>query len=212
MYGKGEVKPSGGYRHTLREMRRLVDTGRRSPAIVSRARDLTRNLPDRDGGAEVHAIHNFVRENVRYTRDPFGVETLTDPTDMLLEIDQAGRASEDCDSHVVLEASLLEALGHPTQFATAAMDRSRPGDPSHVYLETRIAGEWVPLDPIVKNQSAGWITPELAGRYGTTVGMGDVVDDVKEEASAFTRGLKWAVRIAVLWGAWRYVVKPIIGR
>jgi len=212
MYTRAEIKPNDGYRHTLSEMRRLVDAGRRSPMVVARARDLTRNIPDRNSGAEVHAIHDFVRDNVRYTRDPWGVEALTDPADMLREVDLAGRASEDCDSHVVLEASLLEALGHPTRFTVAAMDPGRPGDPSHVYLETRVGGEWVPLDPIVKDQSAGWITPELAGRYPST-GMGaDPVKEIGEELGKLDTAISWIIGIGVVWFAWKHVIGPILRR
>lgn len=200
MYRNAEVRPSRGYRHTLAHMRRLVDTGRRSPSVVARARDVTRHLQDRDIGGEVHAVHDFVRDNVRYTQDPWGVETLTDPRDMLREVDQVGRASEDCDSHVVLEAAMLEALGHPTRFATAAMDPSRPGDPSHVYLETRVGGEWVPLDPIVKNQDAGWIAPALAGRYGPLEGDDESIpEQIGESVGEFAQALKWILGIGVGW-------------
>lgn len=214
MYRRAIVKPSRGYRHTLSEMRRLVDSGRRSPSVVARARELTRHLEDRDVGAEVHTVHDFVRDNVRYTNDPWGVETLTDPRDMLREVDMAGRASEDCDSHVVLEASLLESLGHPTRFQVAAMDPGRPGDPSHVYLETRVAGEWVPLDPIIKNRDAGWIAPAIAGRYGSTLGQDDddVLEEVGEEIGKFGNALHYMIGIGLAWLGWKYVLRPLTGR
>lgn len=208
MYTRATLVPSSGYRHTLHAMRRLVDAGRRTPSVVSRARDLTRHLPDHDSGAEIRAVHTFVRDRVRYTNDPWGVETLTDPRDMLREIDLAGRASEDCDSHVVLEASLLEALGHPTRFQVAALDPTRPGDPSHVYLEVRSGGTWVPLDPIVKDKPAGWIAPELAGRYG----MGGVTEEIAAETDAFLRTVRWMIGFGLAWAAWKYVVRPFLRR
>ena len=211
MYSRGEIKQSTGYQHTLDEMRRLVDTGRRSPSVVARARDLTRQVPDRNTAQEVRAIHAFVRDNVRYTNDPWGVETLTDPTDMLREVDLAGRASEDCDAHVVLEASLLEAIGTPTRFNVASMDATRPGDPSHVWLEARVGGEWVPLDPIVKDKPAGWIAPELAGLYPTT-GMGDFTDDISEKWESFKNATDWIVGLGLFYLTWRFIIGPIVRR
>ena len=235
MYQRADVRPSRGHHQTLSVMRRLVDTGRRSPSVIARARDLTRHLEDYNSAQEIHAVHRYVRDRVRFTRDPWDVETLTDPRDMLLEIDHAGRAAEDCDSTVVLEASLLEALGHPTQFAVAAMDPTR-SDPSHVWLEVRVDGEWVPLDPIAKNHEAGWIHDGLAGRYPTTTGGGAMdglgfsttadpsfwasgagqattpASSVAGEFQGIKTAAKWAVFGVVGWLAWKHIVRPITRR
>lgn len=118
-------------------MRKLVLEGKRDPAILFKARSLVQHLPQKDYVGEVKAVHAFVRDHIRYVRDPRGVETLTEP-DKLLTIRQG-----DCDDKATLVATLLEALGHPTRFVAVGFQAGRF---SHVFAQTKIGTKWVTLE------------------------------------------------------------------
>lgn len=126
-----------GVRMTLARMRQLVKDGKKNPRVLLTARALVRALPGKAYAQEAAAIHAFVRDRIRYVKDPRGVETLTTP-DKLLELQQG-----DCDDKSILAASLLEALGHPTRFIACG---NQPGIFQHVYVETKIRDKWVPVE------------------------------------------------------------------
>jgi predicted transglutaminase-like cysteine proteinase len=115
-------------------------------AILRDARVAGKNYP-----AEVLAVHRWVQNSIRYTRDPVGQETVQTP-EYTAFVNQAG----DCDDFSVLEAALLGALGHPTRFITVGYS---PKAFSHVFLEANIQGRWIPLDPIMADKPAGWEAP-----------------------------------------------------
>ena len=112
-------------------------------AIVRRA-----GVPAKDYRGEVVAVHRWVQECIRYTRDPVGQETIQTPMHTAF-VQRAG----DCDDFAVLEAALLGALGHPSRFVTIGQTTRAF---SHVYLEVQVRGRWVPLDPIMAEQPPGW--------------------------------------------------------
>lgn len=130
--------PSGdaGVLETLKEMRSIVRTWRVSPIVLQKATELTRRCPGKDWRCEAAALHQWVRDAVRYQLDVNGVETIRTP-----ELTMRERAG-DCDDKAVLLASLLEAAGHPTRFIALAFGPS-PAPYSHVLVETRIADEWI---------------------------------------------------------------------
>lgn len=124
-----------GVKATLREMRDIVRTWRKHPRIRNRAIELTSGCPSKAWACEVHRLHEFVRDRVRYVQDVRGVETLQTPEHTLRL--RAG----DCDDQCILLASLLEAVGHPARFVAVAF---RPGGQfSHVFTETQVGGYWV---------------------------------------------------------------------
>lgn len=146
--------PSGreGTRKTLVLMRRLVREGKKSPRVRQTAVELTRNLRQKDWRGEVVALHNFVRDRIRYVRDIKGVETLHTP-DRVLENEQG-----DCDDKSLLLAALLESIGHPTRFIAVGF---QPGKFSHVLVETKIGDKWIALET-TENVPAGWRPPNIA--------------------------------------------------
>jgi transglutaminase-like putative cysteine protease len=91
--------------------------------------DRTLTIAGKNYPAEVLAIHRWVQNNIRYTRDSVGQETVQTPEHTAF-VNQAG----DCDDFSVLEAALLGALGHPTRFITIGYS---PKAFSHLY---RISG------------------------------------------------------------------------
>lgn len=80
-----------------------------SPEVRQFAARIVRGLPQKDYRGEIAAVHAFVRDRVRYTMDPRGVELLQTPEYILAE--RAG----DCDDKTILVCSLLANLGHETQ-------------------------------------------------------------------------------------------------
>lgn len=154
------VLPEGiaGVDATVRKMVELAHSqyGSKSAKIRAAAIDIVRNagVPDKDYYGEIIAIHNWIRDNIRYVRDPIGQETLSYPEETLFN-SRAG----DCDDMTVLEIAMLGAIGMEAFPVVVGMF---PGHFSHVYLYAKVppgkhrnAGKILPLDPIMKNWEAG---------------------------------------------------------
>lgn len=111
-------------------------------------------VPDKDYYGEIVAIHNFVRDNIRYVRDPVGQETLSYPEETAFN-SKAG----DCDDMTILEIAMLGSIGIESYPVVVGMF---PNHYSHIYLHAQVpvgnsrnAGKIIPLDPIMKQWSAG---------------------------------------------------------
>lgn len=141
---------TGGIMATLRVMRDLVGKGRVDPAIISAARSIVFLTLQKDSPAELRALFDWVRENVRYVRDVLDVETVSTAQRTLQT------RSGDCDDQVVLLASLCEAIGYQTRFVVGAYTVANTFE--HVYLEVFDGSEWIPCDP-TEPQSFGWEPP-----------------------------------------------------
>jgi hypothetical protein len=108
-------------------------------------------VPEKDYVREMVAIHNWVRDNIRYTRDVAGQETLLQPEELAFN-SKAG----DCDDKSMLDAALLGSIGIPTRFITIGVDQYQF---SHVFLQAKPKNQWISLDPIMKDKAAGWEAP-----------------------------------------------------
>ena len=142
---------------TLKAMRQLVRDAVRDPKqkIRALALDIVASLPARSWQHEVSRLHQFVRDEIRYVRDPVGVERVATP-DRTLK-DRQG----DCDDKSVLLAALLESIGHPARFKAVGIN----GGPfSHVFVESKIGESWVPLETII-NRPMGWFPAGVTSRY-----------------------------------------------
>ncbi len=128
-----------GIRQTLRAMRALVNHYKCDPHVRLAASNLIYLQPEKDGFHEARALFEFVRDEVRYMQDVYGVETIQSP-DKTLEM-RVG----DCDDQSVLLATLLEAVGYPTRFVCAGY--IIPGQLEHVYMECLVGEFVIPMDP-----------------------------------------------------------------
>ncbi len=128
-----------GIRATLKIMRDIIKEYRKNPDVIYTARRiiLDAGIPPKNYSGEVNAIFEFVRDQIRYTRDPVGMELVQTP-DATLKLGVG-----DCDDKTVLAGSLLNATGHPVQIVAIG---KIPGVLSHVYLETKIGPNWVALE------------------------------------------------------------------
>ena len=130
----------------LKTMRELARGGKSNPAVFDLSRNIVKKLPQKDWAKEVSAVYQWVRDNIRYVRDPRNIETLHTPQ-KILEYGQG-----DCDDQSILLASLLETLGHPARFVAVGFV---PGTYSHVYVETKIGNRWIPLDATMAKWKPG---------------------------------------------------------
>lgn len=139
-----------GVEQTVNQMRGLVDAALRDPSIIRLATDIVRGVPAFDDLAEANALYEWVRRNIRFTKDPVNKEKLYPPAE-LLKI-RAG----DCDDISMLMGTLLMAVGYPARLMTVAAN----GDEfSHVYVEANIDGQWIPLDPARYDSQFGVAPP-----------------------------------------------------
>ena len=72
-----------GTEQTVNLMRQLVDGALRDPAFVRLASDIVGRAPAFDDLAEAEALYNWVRDNIRFTKDPVTKEKLYPPQELL---------------------------------------------------------------------------------------------------------------------------------
>jgi len=150
-----------GVAETLALVRQLVDEGLTDPRVRRVATEILKSsgAAQYDDKAEVRAIYEWVRRNIRFVKDMVGKEMLQ-PAWAILET-----GAGDCDClNTILLPSLLGAVGYPTRAVTVAADPQDPKSFSHIYIEALLADYagnpyWIPLD--VARADAAWLrTPE----------------------------------------------------
>jgi predicted transglutaminase-like cysteine proteinase len=158
-----------GTDQTVREMIRMVESGRADLGINDAALSIIRaaNVRQKDYAGEITALFRWVRDRVRYVKDPIAVELVRNARETLK------RRAGDCDDKAVLLATLLQSIGHNTRFKVVA---TRPGDFHHVLIEVSHKAQWVPLDPTVERAAPGWESPRIIRRkvYGNTATVADL--------------------------------------
>lgn len=157
---KRGVLPEGeaGIDETISRMVRMAHGkyGSKSAKIRALGIDILNKakVPDKDYYGMIIAIHNWVRDKIRYIHDPLGQETISYPEETAFN-----SGAGDCDDKTILEIALLGSLGiqsWPVVYGRA------PGKYSHVYLRAQVppgrhryAGKVVSLDPIMREWPAG---------------------------------------------------------
>lgn len=113
------------------------------------------SVPHRDWKGETTAIFHWVRQNIRYTRDPAGIELFQKPTRTI----ELGIA--DCDDLSILICSLLGSIGHVCQLRTIGI--TEIGQAEHIYpldlLPPSFPTEYIALDAS-RPEEMGWEVPE----------------------------------------------------
>jgi len=128
----------------------FVRRGQRKPEIVKVAREIVINCPPKDYYCEAETIFQWIKDNIRYTRDPLNAEWLQEP-DVTLREGQA-----DCDCSAVLMASLCAAIGMQTGFETVRADPAHPDEYVHVYAIVRTNRGWRAADTTMQESYFGW--------------------------------------------------------
>lgn len=164
---------AAGLQQKLERLRQLVRDGSTHPLVRRTAELATAGVPERNPAAEARAVSAWIRDHVRYTRDPVGAEYFQAP-DLLIRHAIEGHAAGDCDDLAALGASMLESIGVPTRFALGG----RPGGPpGHIWFEAAVGpGRWLPVDDTMRGRPPGWAptrdlqvthTPTTFARYRT---------------------------------------------
>lgn len=150
----------------LAEISRLAHEGKFDPHVIAWTRkQLTRKcrpgnngeqwcVPEKNTLAEIRAIFEGLRREVRYTSDIAGADTYQHPRVTL----KLGTA--DCDDFSSLACASLMAIGIPCRFKVIRTRDSKTWN--HIYVQAdadRIrGGKWVSLDASVPNKF-GWEAP-----------------------------------------------------
>jgi transglutaminase-like putative cysteine protease len=137
------------------------DVRRLTAAILSRRCGRSWCIKEKDWANEVRAIFKFVRDQVRYTRDPDGVDTYQSPLVAL----ESGAA--DCDCYVILLGSMLQSVGYPIQCRIIQLNGASTY--GHIYLlvgmpPTKPTG-WVPLDTSVDEPPGFQAPPYMVSKW-----------------------------------------------
>lgn len=106
---------------------------------------------------EVRAIGDFVKYNVRYTKDPRGLEYIQTPPVLLQMIERGETPMGDCDDMTTLSLSLLKSIGYPvaTKIASYRPDKKY----SHIYGLVFVNNQWLPIDCVKRDMPIGWEAP-----------------------------------------------------
>jgi transglutaminase-like putative cysteine protease len=156
--GQLEWIPDGpaGTRVTLEKMRALARKGATHPMVIETAQRILRDagVPPRSAAA-LRALFEWVRDHIRFQRDPQGIEQLSWPHRTL------EKGHEDCDGKITLLAALARAAGVPGTFSFRAIGTQalRPGFFEHVYGVARARGVRIALDPTYAGTRYGWEYP-----------------------------------------------------
>ncbi len=152
-----------GYPGTIKTVEliaHLVRAGAKDFGVRQTAIEILRQCDIRPKNylGEIHALFEWVRRNVRYTRDIHRVELLHTARRML-EL-RAG----DCDDMTILLSSMLKSIGHPVRLVLVGFNPMKKKLFTHIYLEVFYKGRWIPLDATV-NRSMGWAPPADHKQY-----------------------------------------------
>ena len=150
---------------TVDYMKKIARKVNGHPIVRQLAENILRyyNINDMCYYDEAIAIADYVKNNVRYVRDPKGIEMLTDPLTMIDKIKQE-KAFGDCDDMSLLIATLLLSIGHSPKYAIVKYKKDLKSF-QHIYVVnyTRNHGDnktrRIALDAIVKQYPIGFEVP-----------------------------------------------------
>lgn len=145
---------------TVNRMRGIIQVSSANPLVRDWAKRILGDVPVNAALDEATAIHDFVRDNIRYTRDPKGIEFVQTPPVLLAGIEEylSGKSQSrpigDCDDMTTLSLSLLKSVGFETVIKTVSFHPS--GKFSHVYGMVNVDGEWMITDSVRPDREIGW--------------------------------------------------------
>lgn len=146
-------------KNTLLQMKHLIlnsDKEDSSRIIKETAKNIVKTIPSNDYPLQVKTVVGWVRRNLKYCRDLFGVEELTSPVRILYNIKEGRNThSSDCDDYSIVIAALLRALGFRTMLQAVSVQGGRY---DHARCAVYLKGEWVVIEG-TKNIPVGQAQP-----------------------------------------------------
>lgn len=100
-----------------------------------------KNLRGKDHMITLRNVYDFVRDNIRYVRDPEDEEIIKTPGCTIAE------GKGDCKSMTILVGSLLRDLGYSFFYRVAFYDPEYPQQ-GHIYAIAVIDGKEIVVDPV----------------------------------------------------------------
>lgn len=153
----------GGIGHAkamLPRMAAAADEASQTYQIIELARKITAGVPSKDTRGELRALYIWVRDHIRYRKDPRRLELLQKPARTL------EWGAGDCAAQTTLLSALAQALGHDVRYRTVG---PAPNAQAHVQLQALDdrAQCWVDLDPVLEPPPASTRPrPNDLGRFG----------------------------------------------
>ncbi len=150
-----DAQTKGKLRFYARMMRSLIRNGRKNRSL----RDFTvkllenNNVQSKDIDKEIEVIFKFVRDEIKYRKDPYRVEMFQSPVRTLKDY-LKGYGAGDCDDKAILAASMLSSIGYKVRLV---LMNPRGGAYTHVICEVfhPIEKRWIPLETTLK-VPLGW--------------------------------------------------------
>ncbi|QOJ18582.1 MAG: hypothetical protein HRU76_13745 [Phycisphaeraceae bacterium] len=128
---------------TLHIMRAVVRDALHSPLLHSLASRISSHVHSRDPIDHLRAVARFLGAAVSFKADPFGVEHLRTPEQLIEEIEQHGNVAADCDDLAMLAAALIRSIGLEPYFVVAGRTQRL----THVFPAARVrGGAIIPMD------------------------------------------------------------------
>ena len=147
-------KGYAGTRKTVELIAELIKQGAKDFCVRQTAIEILiqRGVRPKDYLGEIRTLFEWVKRNVRYTRDIHRVELLHTARRML------DLRAGDCDDMTILLGAMLKSIGHPVRLVLAGFNPRKKKLFTHIYLEVFYKGVWIPLDATV-NRPMGWAPP-----------------------------------------------------
>lgn len=138
---------------TIRKIRELIHAGHKNPITRMFALKLTQDEDGRDFDGMAKAVYDWLIKNIKYHRDPVGVEWLQDAENTIRI--KAG----DCDDFTIAACTLLGSLGIATRIVISQIKEPRW---NHVFAEyySPKQNKWIAFDACVK-KFVGWKSPNI---------------------------------------------------
>lgn len=167
--------------NTIDKMKVIINDSAKNPYVRRYAEAILNKykVSSYDWIGEAKAVHNWVRDNIRYTHDPLNVEYLQTPPVLLKLIERGERPMGDCDDMTMLSLSLLKSIGYPVGLKITSYNNS--GKFQHVYGMVKVAvgkagasgagnmTQWLPVETIKPDKEFGFEAPNPMRVYTTEV-------------------------------------------
>lgn len=140
--------------NTVTKMKSIISQSSKNPYVREWAGNIISRVEVNDKQGEASAIFDFVRDQVRYTKDPYGFEYIQTPIVLLESIQQGDKPSGDCDDMTCLSLSLLKSVGFLVAIKVVSFKPNKKF--GHVYGLVQIGTDWVPFDCVRPDQDMGW--------------------------------------------------------